>query len=197
MTTRPGRRAPSGARALALLFLLVVLTGCGGEVSVSTKKPDELKGSTLAKRANEQLVEQNPHLTKGTLTCDDVKYEVDAKARCLRTVVLEDGRLVRIGATVTIDKTSGTGHFNVQVDKEAEEFGIVGKAVAADLAAQYAARFKTEKPGATCPAYLPGKVGAEMTCRLVTEQGKLAIVVTVKGVKPATYETDYTFASQR
>jgi hypothetical protein len=198
MTTRrrPGGPGRTGARALApLLLALLVLAGCGGEVSVGTKKPTELKGTTLAKRANAQLVKQNPQLSQGTLTCADVKYEVDATSRCLRTVVLEDGRLVRIGATVTIDKTTGTGHFGIQVDKEAKEFGLVGKAVAADLAAQYAKRFGTKAPEATCPAYLAGKVGTTMTCRLVTEQGKLAIVVTVKSVKPASYETVYTFKS--
>ncbi len=194
---RPRHSRRPRATVLALLVAaLLVLAGCGGEVSVGTKKPTELKGTTVAERANAQLEKQNPRLNRGTLTCADVKYETGATSRCLRTVVFEDGRLVRIGATVTIDSTSGTGNFKIQVDEKADEFGIAGKAVAADLAAQYAKRFEVKAPAATCPAYLPGKVGAKFTCQLETEKGRLNVVVTVRSLKPRTFETDYTFESQ-
>ena len=98
--------------------LLVALTGCGARVEVSSK-PKSLDGATIASRANTQLEKENPQLTHGHLTCADVKYKVGATTRCLRTVVLDDGRLVRIGATVTIDKVTGGGHFKIKVDDEA------------------------------------------------------------------------------
>ena len=41
----------------------------------------------------------------------DVKYEKGATTRCLRTVDLDQGRRVMIGATVTITDTSGGGHY--------------------------------------------------------------------------------------
>lgn len=196
MRTRPTTRGRTTVPALLLAALLVVLAGCGGEVSVSTKKPRELRGSTVAERANAQLMKQNPRLDRGTLSCADASYEVDATSRCVRTVLLEDGRVIRLGATVTIEGTSGSGSFSIEVDKDAEAFGIAGKAVAADLAAQYAKRFRTGEPSATCPAYLAGKVGTKMTCQLVTEEGRLNVVVTVRSVQPKTFETNYTFESR-
>ncbi len=104
------------------LFLVVALAGCGAEVEVSTK-PDTLTGATVAEKADTQLEKQNPQLTRGALTCADVKYEVDATSKCLRTVVLDDGRLVRIGATVTIDRTTEGGHFKVAVDDDPRSSG--------------------------------------------------------------------------
>ncbi len=105
--------------------LLVALTGCGAHVEVSSK-PKSLDGATIASRANTQLEKENPHLTHGDLTCADVKFKVGATSRCTRTVVLDDGRLVRIGATVTIDKVTGGGHFKIKVDDEATEYGVTG-----------------------------------------------------------------------
>jgi hypothetical protein len=170
--------------------------GCGAEVEVSTK-PDKLAGTELATRANTQLEKQNPQLTHGTLTCADAKYDVGATSRCLRTVVLADGRLVRIGATVTIDSTKDGGHFQVKVDDEAQDFGITGKAVLDDLTKQYAARYKVAKPDGSCPDFLPGKVGSKITCTLETKEGRLPILVTVTGVDPKTYNTEYTFAAAK
>ena len=43
---------------------LVVLTGCGAEVEVSSK-PKTLDGETIASRANAQLEKQNPQLAHG------------------------------------------------------------------------------------------------------------------------------------
>jgi hypothetical protein len=177
-----------------LAALVVVLAGCGAEANVSTK-PDKLKGATLASRANTQLEKQNPAMARGDLTCADVKFEVGATSRCLRTVVLEDGRLVQLGATVTIDRTSKGGHFEIKVDDEAKGFGITGKAVFADLSAQYAARYKVKAPTGSCPPYLAGTVGTRMTCSLVTGTGKFAVEVKVTAADPKTFNTQYTFAA--
>src|SRR5689334_5286393 len=110
-------------RAWVVALLLLALPGCGARAEVSSR-PKSLDGATIASRANTQLEKENPHLTHGDLTCADVKFEVGATSRCMRTVVLDDGRLVRIGATVTIDKVTGGGHFKIKVDDEASEYGV-------------------------------------------------------------------------
>ncbi len=176
---------------------LVLLAGCGAGAEVSTK-PEKLDGKTLASRANAQLEKQNPQLVHGELTCADVKYKVGATSDCMRTVVLDDGRLVRIGATVTIDKVKGGGHFKVAVDKEAKEFGLTGKAVFEYLSKQYAEKFKTRPPTGSCAPYLKGVVGTQITCNLVVtaREGpaeKLRVQVEVSRVDPKTYQTFYTF----
>ena len=117
---------------------------------------DRLDGSTIASRANDQLEKENPSMVPGDLTCADVEFEVGASSRCVRTVVLEDGRLVRIGATVTIDRTAGGGHFKVKIDEKPQEFGVTGKAVLADITKQYAAKYGGKAPTGTCPPYLAG-----------------------------------------
>ena len=123
-------------------------------------------------------------MVPGDLTCADVKYRVGATARCVRTVLLEDGRLVRIGATVTIDKVTGGGHYQVKIDDKAQEFGLAGAAVEANLSRQYAAKFGGKAPKGTCPPYLEGKVGTTMMCSLTFTDGKLALRVTVTERRP-------------
>ncbi len=180
---------------MSLLATILLLVGCGAEVSA---KPKKLEGDTLASRANTQLEKQNPQLVHGDLTCKDVKYKVGATSECIRTVVLDDGRLVRIGATVTIDGVKGGGHFKVAVDEAATEFGLTGKAVFEQLSRQYAAKFKTRRPTGSCPAYLKGVAGTQMTCTLVVTANdkapeKLQVLVEVSRVDPKTYQTFYTF----
>jgi hypothetical protein len=172
--------------------MAVVVAGCGGEARVSSI-PDNLDGETLATRANALLAKQNPKLAPGSLTCQKVRFKVGETARCTRIVVFDDGRLVRSGATVTIDGVKDGGHLQVQVDDEPAEFGLTGKAVFADLARQYAARYKVKPPTGSCPPYLSGKVGTTITCDLVTAQGKLAVEVKVTRVDPRIFETEYTF----
>jgi len=175
---------------------LLVVAGCGAHAEVAVK-PKHLDGATIASRANAQLKKQNPHLAPGDLTCGNVKYEVGASARCARTVILADGRVVRIGATVTIDRTTNGGHFKIKVDDRPQECGITGQAVLADLAKQYAAKYGGTKPSGTCPPYLPGRTGASMGCSLDVRDGKLAVRVTVSRVDPRNYATGYTFSAVR
>ena len=181
------------------LALLMALTACGASVEVSSEpdKPKQLDGATIASRANAQLGKENPSMVPGDLTCADVDYEVGASTRCVRTVVLDDGRLVRIGATVTIDKVTGGGHFNVQVDQKPQEFGVTGKAVLAELTKQYAAKYGGPPPTGTCPPYLAGKKGTTMSCTLDSSNGKLSVRVIVTNVDPETYTTGYTFRAER
>ncbi len=151
--------------------MVLVVTGCGAEAGVSSI-PENLDGKTVATRANALLEKQNPQLAPGALTCQKVRFKVGATSRCTRTVVFDDGRLVRSGATVTIDGVKDGGHLQVQVDDEPTEFGITGKAVFADLARQYAARYKVKPPTGSCPPYLAGKVGTTITCSLVHRGGQ-------------------------
>ena len=162
---------------------------------MSPRSPKKLDGATIATRANAQLEKQNPQLAPGALTCQKVRFKVGATSRCTRTVVLDDGRLVRSGATVTIDEVKDGGHFQVQVDDEPAEFGITGKAVFADLAKQYAARYKGKTPTGSCPPFLAGKVGTTITCSLDTAEGKLAVEVKVTRVDPKSFDTQYPFKS--
>lgn len=179
-------------RALVLVALVGVVTGCGAEASVSSM-PEDLDGKTVATRADALLEKQNPQLAPGALTCEKVRFKVGATSRCARTVVFDDGRVVRSGATVTIDGVKDGGHLEVQVDDEPTGFGITGKAVFADLARQYAARFKVKAPTGGCQPYLAGKVGTTITCNLNTAEGKLAVEVKVTKVDPKTFDTQYTF----
>ena len=122
-----------------------------------------------------------------------MKYKVGATSRCTRTVVLDDGRLVRIGATVTIDKVTGGGHFKIKVDDEASEFGVTGKAVFADLRSSTPPSTAASAPSGSCPPYLVGKVGATITCTLDIKEGKLRVQVKVSRVDPKSYSTEYLF----
>ena len=190
-----------------LVLAALVLAGCGaqadrdsgdgGSESDSASNPKTLDGETIAARANAQLEQENPDLAPGDLSCPDVTYEVGASSRCMRTVVLEDGRVVRIGATVVIDKVTGSGHFTIRVDDRPTDFGVTGKAVLADLSKQYAAKYGGKRPTGSCPPYLAGKVGTTMTCRLKTPDGKLRIRVKVSRVDPETYTTEYLFKAVR
>ena len=175
-----------------LALMVLVVAGCGAEAGVSSA-PKNLDGETVAARANALLEKQNPQLAPGALTCQKVRFKVGETSRCTRTVIFDDGRLVRSGATVTIDGVKDGGHLQVQVDDEPTEFGITGKAVFADLARQYAARYKVKPPTGSCPPYLKGLVGTTITCDMVTAEGKLAVEVKVTEVDPKTFETQYTF----
>jgi hypothetical protein len=175
--------------------VLALVAGCGGHVSISSK-PRTLTGATIAKKANAQLEKENSTLVHGALTCKDVKYTKGATTRCLRTVDLSQGRRVMIGATVTITDTKNGGHYEIKVDDQVQEFGKLGPAIEADLATQYAKRFRTGKPQVTCPGYLKGQVGATISCQVVPDNGKIEVVVTVTSVDAKTYDTGYTFKQE-
>ncbi len=183
------RRRPT---ALLAVVVLGLLAACGAEVHVGTK-PKKLDGATIASRANAQLEKENPTLTHGDLACADVAYDVGATSRCLRTVVLPDGRVVRIGATVTIDRVTSGGHFEIKVDDTPKEFGLTGASVEAVLAKRYAAKYGGKVPTASCPPFLVGKVGTTMDCTLSFPDGNLSVRVTVTKADPSTFGTGYTY----
>ena len=146
-------------KALLLIAAALCLAGCGGSASVGSK-PQSVPGPMIAEKANAQLEKENSRIAHGQLTCADVKYAKGATTRCLRTVDLDHGRRVEIGATVTITDTDNGGRYQIEVDKQAQQFGETGAWIEKDLAARYAKRFRTGAPTVTCPAYLEGTVGA-------------------------------------
>ena len=81
----------------------------------------------------------------------------------------------------------------IRVDDRPTEFGVTGRSVLADLAKQYAEQYGGKRPTGSCPPYLTGKVGATMTCRLRTPEGRLRIRVKVSKVDPENYTTEYLF----
>ena len=168
-------------RLLVGVALAALVCGCGGSVEVSSK-PDKLSGELVAKKANAQLEKENPQMTPGKLTCEDVAYEKGATTRCLRTVDLGQGRRVMIGATVEITGTSKGGRFSVLVDKQVKEFGQTGETIEQDLATQYTKRFGGPAPQVACPPYLKGVVGTTINCELKSAKDSLDIQVKVDRV---------------
>lgn len=185
------RRRPS--TALVVVVTMMLLAACGAEVHVGSTRPKTIDGTTIASKANAQLEKENPSLAHGDLTCADVKYDVGASSRCERTVMIKDGRVVHIGATVTIDRVTSGGHFKVKVDDAPEEFGLTGASVLAELTKQYAAKYGGKAPTGSCPPYLKGEVGTTMTCTLNSPKGELKVLVTVTKLDPRSFGTGYTF----
>lgn len=174
-------------------LLLLALTGCGGTVTVGSSEDDKISGKEVATKANKALEAQNPEIAHGTLTCPSMLFKLDETARCTRKVTLDDGRQVKLGVTVTIDRVKDGGHFKIKADDKPESFGISGEFIAKDLTQQYTKRFGQPPTKITCPD-LPGKVGAKVGC-LVTAGGDEGNVdVTATKVNPAEYDTDYTFS---
>ena len=180
-------------RTLAgLALMVVVVTGCGAEAGVSSI-PENLDGKTVATRANALLEKQNPKLAPGCA------HLPEGQVQGGRDLALHAHRGLRrrpAGAQrCDRDHRRGQGRRppQVQLDDEPAEFGITGKAVFADLARQYAARYKVKPPTGSCPPYLAGKVGTTITCNLATAEGQLAVEVKVTKVDPKTFDTQYTF----
>lgn len=182
--------------ALLVLAVVTVVAACGAEVHVGTR-PKKLEGAAIASRANTQLEKENPKLVHGDLTCADVKFALGATSQCVRTVVLPDGRMVRIGATVTIDRVTGGGHFKIKVDDTPQEFGLTGASVLKILTQRYAAKNNGTAPTGSCPPFLAGKVGTTMTCKLTFTDGSLDVRVTVTKVDPRTFGTAFSYESAR
>ena len=170
----------------------MVVTGCGAEARVSSI-PENLDGQTVATRANALLEKQNPKLAPGALTCQEVKFKVGETSRCTRTVIFDDGRLVRSGATVTIEGVKDGGHLTVQVDDEPRSSGSPARPCSPTWPGSTQRGTRSSRPPASCPPYLAGKVGTTITCKLESEEGRLAVEVKVTKVDPKTFDTQYTF----
>lgn len=168
------------------LLPAVVATACGRDVQVL----DELDGHDVGTMAERQLEAENPTLARGTLTCPDLDFEVGASVRCERTAEVGQGRVVKVGGTVSVTSTASGGRLHVEMDGRAREFGLSGVRLAADLRREYVQRFRAEPTRVDCP-YLAGKVGTTVVCRLDAAGGRHDVEVEVTAVDATTYDVDY------
>jgi hypothetical protein len=176
-------------RVLAGVLCLGMLTiGCGGDPPL----PDRLRGRAVAAMAERQLEAQNSRLAPGTLSCPDVAMKVGASVRCLRTTELSDGRLVKIGGTVSVTSLASGGRLHVAMDRQPQEFGLLGERVAAGVREWYAKHFGAAPAGLACP-YLRGEVGNRVVCHGAGRD----IEVVVTGVDPGSYRAVYVIRAHR
>ena len=162
-----------------------VLAGCDRDVAL----PDRLAGAAVARMAERELEAQNPRIAPGTLSCPVLPLRVGASVRCRRTAELSEGRVVRVAGTVKVTSLAGGGRLHVAMDERAEEFGLSGDRVAADVGQRFERRFHRQPTRVTCP-YLRGEVGTTVACRIEAPGARRA-EVTVTGVDPAAYRTTY------
>jgi hypothetical protein len=118
---------------------------------------------------------------------------VGASVRCLRTARLSDGRVVKIRGTVTVTSRASGGRLHVVLDDRAEQFGVSGEYVAADVRKRYLQEHHVQAMEVRCP-YLPGKVGTTITCRLDVGDARRDVRVQVTGTDAAEYRTTYTIS---
>jgi len=167
--------------------LCVGLLGSCGRQAVSL--PDRLDGGAVSRMAERELEAENPRMAAGTLSCPGLNFRRGASVRCLRTVELTEGRVVRVPGTVTVTSVVGGGRLHVAMDDRAEEFGLSGDRVAAGVRDAFARRLHLRPTRVTCP-YLRGAIGVRVTCR-VDGGRRRTVEVEVTGVDAADYRTSY------
>lgn len=171
-------------------LMVAALSGCGGSVTVGA--PDKIAGKEVAAKANKALEEQNPQIAHGTMKCPSMKFKINETTRCMRSATLADGRKVKVGVTVTIDRVKSGGHFKIQADSKPAEFGVDGAFIAKDLTQQYTKQFGQAPTKVDCPD-LPGRVGATVKCAITSGGDTGSVEVTATRVNEAQLDTDYTF----
>jgi hypothetical protein len=175
-------------------MLGLLAAGCGQEAEPPEPRaslPQHIGGSEVAAMAERELESENPAIEPGTMRCPTLDLAVGASVRCLRTVRLTEGRIVRIGGTVTVTSLASGGRLHVTLDDHPDEFGVDGDHLAADVRKRYLARVHRRATVVRCP-YLPGRVGATVTCRLKVGGAGRDVRVTVTAVDPEDYRTTYT-----
>jgi hypothetical protein len=174
--------------AVASLGCALVLAACGG--GHQSPGPDRLAGRDVAAMAERELEAENVGMSTGTMTCPDLDFEVGATVRCLRTTELSGGRVVKVRGTVKVTSVGSGGRLHVAMDDEAEEFGLSGAEVAADVGRRYQRRFHVRPDRVDCP-YVRGEVGAQATCLVVVAGKKHPVGVRVTAVDREAYRTSY------
>jgi len=91
-----------------------------------------------------------------------------------------------------VTDVNGGGKLHVQLDDEVASFGVSSTFLSADLTEQAGKRLKNPPASVSCP-YLPGKVGAKVTCGILHEGRPKAVVVRVTAVDPEENRTSYFF----
>ena len=172
-------------------MLGLVSAGCAGRAGAGpdpqVSLPASIDGTEVAGMAERELEAENAGMAGGQLRCPDLELRVGASVRCVRTVQLAGGRVVKVRGTVAVTSLASGGRLHVAMDESPEEFGVAGGHVAADVRRRYHGR----ATGVRCP-YLPGRVGATVTCRLTVSGDRRAVRVTVTAVDAADYRTTYT-----
>jgi len=174
----------------AVTGLVLLLAASGAGCARHTTAPHELAGTKVAAMAERRLEEQNPRLAPGTLSCPDLRWQVGASVRCLRTTELSGGRVVKVAGAVTVTSLADGGRLHVAMDEQAAEFGVDEKQLATRVRTAYQRRFHHEPGAVTCP-YLLGTVGTRVTCRIQVEGARRDVEVVVTGADPAAYRTTY------
>jgi hypothetical protein len=179
-------KAHTLASSAGALLVALLPTGCGS----AGPGLDQLDGRDVATMAERELETENPGLAPGTLACPDLDYRIRASVRCLRTAELGDGRVVKVGGTVEVTSIASGGHLHVTMDDDAEEFGVAGANLGADLRRRYVQQFHVEPSQVTCP-YLRAVVGHRVTCRVVAGGVRRDVEVVVTAADAETYRTVY------
>ena len=176
------------------ILAVVILVGCGGQEARSADPPAgrTLEGAEVASMAEHRLEVENPSMAHGTMRCPDLDLRIGESVRCLRTVRLGDGRVVKVRGTVSVTSHTGGGRLHVAMDPDVTEFGVSGDRVARALRGHYAKRHARVRD-ATCP-YLRGEVGASVSCRFVVRGERRSAEAVVTAVDAATYRTSFRFA---
>lgn len=173
------------ARAVLPVVALLATSGCGDADARGT-----LDAAGVGRMAERELVAENPRMAPGEMSCPALDLEVGESVRCVRTTELSGGRVVEVHGTVEVTSVEAGGRLHVAMDADAARFGRSGDAVATEVRRRYAERWATDPEDVECP-YLPGEVGARVTCTCrVGDAGKEVDVVVTKVVEE-TFDTTY------
>lgn len=172
-------------RLLLLVPLVLALAGCG----LALHGVSGLISGTEVGVEAEKVLEKQPGVLPGTMTCGALHDRAGDSTRCAR-VVNRNGTLVTVGVSVTLLAPGRPHQLRVQADPTAEEFGLDGDVLEQDLAQRYDAKYAVQPDNVTCP-YLRGQAGTQVTCKLTVAGELHDVVVTVDHVDGTTYAVHY------
>lgn len=181
---------------LGLLGTLAVLvSGCGSSEGGATPEPkaastmDVLPGERVGELAEKQLEAEHQEMAPGTVDCPDLKFELAAEVRCMKTATLSEGRRVKVAGTVTVTSTEGYGKLHVLLDDEVAEYGVDADHLAGQVEQWLRAQGK-EPAEVRCP-YLVGEPDAVVTCTADVAGRRAKVAVAVTEVDDEEFRTRY------
>jgi hypothetical protein len=162
---------------LALAAVLFA-TGCSFSASVGS---DTIDGAELADKVEAEF-RALPDIADGTMECPDIKDEVGAEVRCVRTVE-GDGVRAELGVTVTVVEPDEDGNnLDFQADDEATSVTVLAESLNDYISGQVEDQYGVAPEAIDCPELL-GEVGNEATCPLTVEGDEYEAVITVTGIE--------------
>ncbi|HEX7716595.1 MAG TPA: hypothetical protein VF416_04855 [Marmoricola sp.] len=176
------------AGAAGVLLVAVLPGGCGQGAGLPL--PDHLAGHEVGAMAERELEAENPRIAPGRLACPDLELRTGASVRCLRTAELSEGRVVKVRGTVSVTSLAAGGRLHVSMDPGAEEFGMTGAQLAAELRRRYSGRPEDRPARVTCP-YLRAEIGQRVICRVDLAGAARTVEVAVTAVDAEQYRTTY------